>query len=164
MNIEFNNSNYDDNLKSLEDIDKKESLKIKVNQGLEEALYELNSLKEEYSSLKGDDLIEQCKITVMETVTSQFGLGGILLNDKDGGNVTTTHNFKKGITSNEADKSKYDNYSKNNDGSREWEDVRKATGYDNSLPKMRKNDFQNKDKIIDEYTGKRTTQRWSGTS
>lgn len=37
---------------------------------------------------------------------------------------------------------------------KKWQDVRKQTGYDKSLPKKRKTAFQTQKTIIDEYTGK----------
>ena len=47
-----------------------------------------------------------------------------------------------------------DGYQKNNDGSREWNDVRKDIGYDRTLPGKRKEGFKTQDVIIDAYTGR----------
>jgi hypothetical protein len=81
-------------------------------------------------------------------------LASLFVEAKDGGNVTTTHNFKKGIISTDSDQQKFEELKANNDGSRKWEDVRKNTGYDTPLPQKRKDAFKNQEVIIDEYTGK----------
>jgi hypothetical protein len=73
---------------------------------------------------------------------------------KDGGNVTTKYNFEKGVTATDPDNQKYEAYKANNNGSKDWQDVRKSGGYDDPLPAKRKTAFQTQDTIVDAYTGK----------
>ena len=127
---------------------------IDINAGLNEALTQLESFKNEYKSFEVGNLIDLCKNTVIETVVGQFGLASVFLQCQDGGNVTTSHNFEKGVTASSEDAAKYDQFVKNNDGSRKWSDVRKEGGYDKPLPGKRKSAFKTQDVIIDEYTGK----------
>lgn len=140
--------------RELEEMSKPENLLIEINDDLEEALLELQRLSEQLSSKESAKLMELCKNTVIDTITGQFGLAGLFIETKDGGNVTTTHNLKKGTTSSDSDRQKYEQFIANNDGSRKWNDVRKDTGYDSNLPRKRKDSFQNQDVIIDAYTGK----------
>lgn len=140
--------------RELEAVSEPENLRIEINDGLEEALLELQSLREQISENESAKLIELCKNTVIETITGQFGLASLFIEAKDGGNVTTTQNFEKGITSTDSDQRKFEEFKANNDGSRKWDDVRKGTGYDAPLPKKRKNVFKGQEVVVDAYTGK----------
>lgn len=127
---------------------------IDVNENLRSALSELDALKAEYDSAQVGNLVDQCKNMVIETVVGQFGLASVFLQCQDGGNVTTSHNFEKGITATPEDAARYTTYVENTDGSRKWSDVRKEGGYDAPLHDMRKDAFKTQDVIIDEYTGR----------
>ena len=70
------------------------NLYIEINDDLEEALLEMQSLREQISSNESAKLIELCKNTVIDTITGQFGLASLFVEAKDGGNVTTTHNLE----------------------------------------------------------------------
>lgn len=129
-------------------------LKIQIDEELESAIRELEALSDKYSKDDSERLLILCKDTVIETITGQFGLASMFVSARDGGNSTTPQNFKKGITSSESDKERYDKYQSNNDGTKKWEDVRKAAGYDDGFSERRKKDFQSNDVIIDGYTGK----------
>lgn len=150
--INYLNDDFSDIEKELEKISEQELIKIEVNQGLEESLKELELLKNEISQQHTANLLELCKDNVIETITSQFGLASLFIDTKDGGNVTTAHNFEKGIVANDADKQKYDDWQAMKN--KNWDDVRKETGYDKPLPKMRKEAFKTQEVIIDEYTGR----------
>lgn len=141
-------------LSELEGASASESIKIQVNERLEDALKELESLHDKYSEKDTEQLLILCKNTVIESITGQFGIASLFIAAKDGGSSTTPHNFGKGITSADADKQRYEDYKANNDGSRKWRDVRKDVGYDDGFPDRRKKDFQTQDVIIDGYTGK----------
>ncbi len=52
-------------------------------------------------------LIEACQKECLQSVIRPFGLAKVLFEDKDGGNVTTTLNFTKGIVATDADRQKY---------------------------------------------------------
>ncbi|WP_145414958.1 hypothetical protein [Paenibacillus xylanexedens] len=147
-----------DHIEELELVSEPLNLRIEINESLEEALLEMQNLREQLSSSESTKLIELCKDTVIETITGQFGLAGMFIEAKDGGSVTTAHNFEKGINSSVSDQQKYEEFKANNDGSRKWEDVRKDNGYDTPLPQKRKDAFKTKEVIIDAYTGKPLTK------
>ena len=149
------NPNLTDSLAvEVAELDSLENIRIDVDATLENAINELNALQDEYSQESAENLVDLCKANVMSTIVGQFGIASILLEAKDGGSVTTEHNFEKGIVATADDKAKYETYRANNDGSRKWEDVRTEGGYDKTLAAMRKEAFQNQSTIIDEYTGK----------
>jgi 5-methylcytosine-specific restriction endonuclease McrA len=152
--VDFLNGDFSQTVDELNKLSEMDTIQIELNEGLEEALKELDSLHDQFS--KGDSarLLDLCKTTVIETITGQFGLAGMFINSQDGGNVTTAHNFEKGVTATESDQEKYEAYNANNDGSIKWKKVRDKVGYDKPLPKKRKETFNNQDRIIDEYTGK----------
>lgn len=125
---------------------------IQINEKLETALTEIQDLQSQLPAEQNKTLLELCKINAIETVTSQFGLASLFITAKDGGSVTTTHNFEKGITANEKDKQRYQHMEDNKN--KKWGDVRKDDGYEKDFSKRRKQDFQNNDKIYDAYTGK----------
>ena len=158
--INMNNENlFDSNLtatleQEIEEVDKLTTLRMDLDATLENAINELNALQDEYSQESAENLVDLCKANVMSTIVGQFGIASILLEAKDGGSVTTEHNFEKGIVATEDDKAKYETYRANNDGSRKWEDVRTEGGYDKPLASMRKEAFKNQSTITDEYTGK----------
>lgn len=89
--------------KDLDELDKKDLLRIDIDESLEAAINEMNSLKEEFSRTEAGNLIELCKENVMSTIVGQFGIASLLVETKDGGNVTTIHNAKQGIYSNDYD-------------------------------------------------------------
>lgn len=152
--IDYFRKDFDLVERELEVVSAPENLRIEINHGLEEALLEMQNLQEQLSPNESAKLIELCKNTVIETITGQFGLASMFIESKDGGNVTTTHNFKQGITSTDSDQRKHEEFVVNKDGSREWRDVRKNTGYDTPLPKKREDAFNSQEVIIDAYTGK----------
>jgi 5-methylcytosine-specific restriction endonuclease McrA len=93
-----------------------------------------------------DELLNSCQDEILKQIIGPFGLTKAMFNDKDGGNVTTTHNFEKGVVATEADKQKYDAYK----NSQEKFD-RKP--YDKDLPQKRKELFKKDGDITSEYTG-----------
>jgi hypothetical protein len=152
--VDFLNEDFTVAIRELDHISNMDMVKIEINEGLEEALKELDSLHDQFSKEDSANLLVLCKNTVVETITGQFGLAGMFVQTQDGGNVTTKHNFEKGVTATESDKQKYDTYKVNNDGSRDWQDVRKSGGYDDPLSRKRKAAFNSQDVIIDAYTGR----------
>ncbi len=77
----------------------------------------LAEIRGKFDQEKFDYLIISCKETVLDSIIKPFGLAKILFEDKDGGNVTTEHNFKKGITANEEDNKKFQEWKETNIGS-----------------------------------------------
>ncbi len=55
------------------------------------------------------DLLEELHKTVVQSLTTTFGLDFMLLEDKVGGNVDTTHNVRQGIHATQKEKDAYDN-------------------------------------------------------
>jgi len=151
--VDLLNPNYDFHIQDFEELDKLEEVRLDVSSGLEDALTEMESLKSKFSNGESENLLELCKNNIFDTVTSQFGLASLIIDSRDGGSVTTTHNFEQGITANDNDAEKYNDYIENNNGSRKWSDVRKKAGYDDPLPGLRKKAFKENDQIIDSYTG-----------
>ena len=153
--IDYLNDDYSETINELEKLSELELIKIEINEGLEEALKELDSLHDQFSKEDSAKLLDLCKETVIESITGQFGLASLFIESKDGGNVTTSHNFEKGITSTDADQQKYDNFSNvknlHNEG---WKEHRKKSGYDSGNFVKRKSEIQKGSVVIDEYTGR----------
>ena len=55
------------------------------------------------------DLLEELHKTVVQSLTTTFGLDFMLLEDKVGGNVDTTHNVRQGVHATQKEKDAYDN-------------------------------------------------------
>ena len=137
--------------KDIEKLDNLSQLNIEVDETLENAINEINTLESGYSKEQTESLIDLCKDNVMTTIVGQFGLASLFVEAQDGGSVTTSHNFKKGIVSSDKDRKSYENYDKmNHGGFKEKRDL-----YD-----VRKNEIRAADKatgkiaVKDEYTGK----------
>ncbi|MGG7047740.1 MULTISPECIES: hypothetical protein [unclassified Campylobacter] len=153
--IDYLNSDFTMFEQELDEMDKISAIKaheIQINEHLNQALSEFENLKAQLPKEQSATLLELCKDNVINTITSQFGLASLFIDASDGGSVTTAHNFDKGITSNEADAKKYQEFRQNQN--EKWEKVRGKVGYDEPLPQMRKEAFKSQDKIIDAYTGK----------
>ena len=54
-------------------------------------------------------LIDECQKTVLEQIIQPFGLSMAMFDDKDGGDVDTVHNVRKGVYATENEKEKYNN-------------------------------------------------------
>lgn len=52
-----------------------------------------------------DEVFRECNAVVTRSILAAFSLP--IFNDKDGGNVTTIHNFTRGITANDLDKERF---------------------------------------------------------
>lgn len=130
-----------------------EILRLQIDEGLDEALKGLEDLTAKLPKEQNIALFEQCTNNALDAVVGHFGLGAVVLNAKDGGNVTTTHNFEQGITATKEDAMKYNKF-QNNQDSTHWQKIRKEGGYDKPLSKMRKETFKTQEKVYDDYTGK----------
>jgi hypothetical protein len=146
--------NYALILDDLAEVSTSDPIRIQLNEELEIALKELETLHDKFSASDSEQLLVLCKNTVIESITGQFGLASVFVTAKDGGSSTTPHNFDQGITATDGDKQRHETYKANNDGSKKWKEVRKDGGYDRGFPTRRTKDFQTRDVIIDGYTGK----------
>lgn len=95
-----------------------------------------------------EKVIDDLQDVLMNTLMGPFGLSAALLHDVDGGNVTTLHNFEKGVTANDADAALHAGYQKSRTENFD------RTDYEASLPKERKKIFQQEERIVDKYTGR----------
>ncbi len=137
----------------IEKLDKVELLRVEVDNTLAEAIREMDSLKSEYSKQESESLIDLCKQNVIDTIVGQFGIASVLLEAKDGGSVTTTHNFKKGITATEEDAAKYQDLQKVKE---EGLSKERRAAYDKRKDQNRRNlKKSGVEEIEDAYTGKK---------
>ena len=128
--------------KELEELSKKDQLRLEIDQGLNEALMGLEEINAKMPQEQTQKLFEQCANNAIDAVTGHFGFAAAILDSKDGGNVTTLHNFKKSIVSNEEDQKKLTEFKQDYN--------RKDSSYDDEKDKTRKKS----PKIVQsEYTG-----------
>ena len=155
------------NLKSIENefeiLDKNSEFRahqIQLNEHLENALSEFEELKSKLPKEQTITLLELCKDNVLDTITSQFGLASLFIDARDGGSVTTTHNFEKGITSNQSDASKYQEFKKVQElKGEDWQKYR-SQHYDKH--KNYKAMLDNTEQIVvDGYTGKKIPKSYT---
>lgn len=149
----------------LDSISESELLKIEVDNELENAITELNNLKNQYTQTDSATLLELCKKNVTDTITSQFGLASLFMNSQDGGNVTTIHNAKQKIYADkrdEYDRTVYENghyipgkngykgsWSGNSEGKKFSGDGKNSVGSEFTKSQINKDGF-----LIDAYTNK----------
>jgi hypothetical protein len=108
--------------------------------------------KTEMKEKRMQDLLDSCQSQVLQQVIGPFGLTGAMFDDKDGGNVTTTKNFEKGVTATKQDQQRFEQWQDSNNGGYD----RKA--YDAELPAKRKEMFKSDEPIVSQYTGKDLTK------
>lgn len=107
-------------------------------------------IEEINTSSEGDgdwDFVDACKDVIIESLVGPFGLSRTMFVDKDGGNVTTVHNFKIGIVATEEDARRYDAYKQalqNPD----------YDGYRSRMGTERRRIFEENEQLYDAYTGR----------
>lgn len=146
------NKDFSKTEKELNELFDHKSLKIELTDGLQNALDELSNLHSKLPENQTSTLLHLCEASAISAITSQFGLASLIIDARDGGSVTTVHNFEKGITANEADAARYSDMIANRNG--KYLEVRNKVGYDKPLVKRRNEALQNEAIIIDEYTGR----------
>lgn len=155
--VNYLNIDFESTIDEFKNLDKKLELntyQIQINEGLEKALSEFEELKSKLPKEQTATLLELCKDNVLDTITSQFGLASLFIDARDGGSVTTTHNFEKGITSNASDASKYQEFKRVQElKGEDWQKYR-HDNYDkhNNYKAMRNNTDQI---VVDGYTNKK---------
>ncbi len=146
----FINTDYKLLEKELEELSKKDKLRLEVDQGLDEALRDLEIISAKMPQEQTQKLFDQCANNAMDAVVGHFGFAAVILDAKDGGNVTTLHNFKKGIVSNKEDLQILNDFEQGYD--------REASSYDDKKDEIR----EKSPKIVQsEYTGQEM-ERGSG--
>ncbi|MCI5632363.1 hypothetical protein [Helicobacter sp.] len=140
----------------LEVLSQKQTLRMKMDSGLEEALQGLDNLTAKLPKEQGAQLLELCSENVINTVVGRFGLASLIVDARDGGAVTTAHNFKDGTVATEEDKNRYENWQKSKNATgKDWQDRRKKLGYDDTENfKNRKAEAKDGAIVKDDYTGK----------
>lgn len=94
-----------------------------------------------------DELLDSCRDQVLGQIIGPFGLTPAMFEDKDGGNVTTTHNFREGVVANAHDAARHAAWRQNCDSPID----RKL--YDAELHDKRKGMFKAAEPITSAYTG-----------
>ncbi|MDV7341824.1 hypothetical protein RYZ26_19670 [Terasakiella sp. A23] len=67
----------------------------------------LSEIEGQLNSEKIDALIESCQRNCLGAVVRPFGIARVLFEDKDGGNVDTIHNARKGVYATDKEKNTY---------------------------------------------------------
>ncbi|EOJ2288560.1 hypothetical protein [Campylobacter jejuni] len=105
----FINTDYKLLEKELEELSKKDKLRLEIDQGLDEALKDLEIISAKMPQEQTQKLFDQCTNNAMEAIMGHFGFAAVILDAKDGGNVNTTHNVRKGIYASEKERQRYAN-------------------------------------------------------
>lgn len=141
LELDLSNTDFKALDKEIELLSAQDTLRLEIDQGLEQSLAELKDLEAQLPKEQGETLLKLCEERVMDTIISQFGLTYVL-ESKDGGLVTTTHNFKKGIVATDKDKASYEEFQMN------LETHRTKLGYDIQKDEIRDESPQ---KVYSEY-------------
>lgn len=105
----------------------------------------LDDIRAGYEQDKINNMFLDCQNTVLENIIRPFGLGRILFENKDGGNVDTIHNARSGVYATDKEKSAYDN--------REAYDSHHYHSHDDYIAKNRKDSKAFKEgNLQDSYT------------
>ena len=110
--VDYTREDYDVMADELEVLSQKEALRVEIDSGLQKALKELEALQTQLPKEQSAKLFEQCAKNALDAVVGHFGLGAVVLNAKDGGNVNTTHNVRQGIYASEKERLAYENRGK----------------------------------------------------
>ncbi|EAL5543334.1 hypothetical protein DRB15_07100 [Campylobacter coli] len=108
----FINTDYKLLEKELEELSKKDELRLEVDQGLDQTLRDLEIISAKIPQEETQKLFDQCANNAMDAVMGHFGFAAVILDAKDGGNVNTTHNVRNGFYASEKEKQRYANRGK----------------------------------------------------
>ncbi|WP_107947300.1 hypothetical protein [Shewanella baltica] len=109
--------------------------------------------KESLKEQRFNELKISLREQTLQSVIGPFGLTPAMFDDKTGGNVTTLHNFEKGITATNQEKAKFDELVQKSS-----EKKFRRSDYDKYLPAKRKKMFKQEDAPISAYTGNELTR------
>ena len=110
--VDFARTDYEamaDELGQMELCSQKEALRVEIDSSLQAKLKELETLQAQLPKEQSQRLFEQCAQNAIDAVVGHFGLGAVVLNAQDGGNVSTTHNARQGIYASEKERQAYEN-------------------------------------------------------
>lgn len=125
-------------------IEKSDDVLIEIDDQIELLIEEINSAPNEQQH---QDFATACRDVIVDTLMGPFGLTAAMFADRDGGNITTVHNFEKGTYA-PRDGDRYQGYQKAQTERFDRSD------YERDLPKERKKIFQQDSRIEDAYTGR----------
>lgn len=115
---------------------------VEIDDNVAKLIEEINSSP---NNLKQVNFIDDFQKMMIDQLMGPFGLTRAMFEDKDGGAITTIHNFEKGVVATDSDAEKYENWTK---AKQEKFD---STDYKNKLNEVHP-DLQSKDgKYNDEY-------------
>lgn len=154
--IDFLRTDWESMEGELEVLSQEQTLRMKMDSDLEEALQGLEDLTAKLPKEQGAQLLELCSENVINTVVGRFGLASLIVDARDGGAVTTAYNFKDGTVATAEDKARYENWQKSKNATgKDWQDRRKELGYDDTENfKNRKAEAKDGAIVKDDYTGK----------
>lgn len=109
----------------------------------------------EKTNVDTNKLLNEVNTAIKSNVITQFGLSKFYEEGmfKEGGSVTTVHNARKAVFANEEDKLRFNRSYNRKDYEKRYEDDKSA-----NFSEIRKQKFNNEEKIIDIYTGKELTK------
>ena len=106
-----------------------------------------NLRRQQLREQRTHELVDSCKDEVLKQIIGPFGLTPTMFQDKTGGNVTSLHNFNKGVVATKKDQDRYNQFKYN------VENPINRDPYESSFPSKRKEIFQRDEPIISPYTG-----------
>lgn len=104
--------------------------------------------KTELRDKRLQELLNSCQDQILQQIIGPFGLNPAMFDDKEGGNVTTMHNFEQGIVATEEDKAKYGDWKTAKNGGYQ------RKGYDSNRAASGKQASDQDSDPVSAYTGK----------
>lgn len=117
-------------------------LVIEIDDRVELLLKEINSAPPGHAV----DIAQSLRGVVIDSILGPFGLSATMFDDRDGGNITTVHNFEKGVTANDSDAARHEAYVKAQSEAFDRKD------YEAPLPGERKTAFKQAGSVENHYT------------
>lgn len=120
---------------------------VEIDDEVERLIQEINAAP---GGQKNANFADELKGVLIDSVLGPFGLSQEMFEDRDGGHVTTLHNFEQGVTANTEDEARYAAFKSANDNKIERAD------YSDVLPAEREKIFGSDTSgfVEDAYTGR----------
>ena len=116
-----------------------------IDEELFDIAEQIDTYKNSISEATLDKLFEKCENMVMEIIIGPFGLTKDTFNEKNGGYVTTTRNFKEGVVATSADRERYNGFEEKYD---------RKTYENKDFVEQRKSHMASKEPLKDALTGR----------
>jgi hypothetical protein len=112
----------------------------------------LGALSDEHAQVRFNDMIAECKRSIISSIAGPFGVGGLVSAfDKVGGNVDTIHNVRKGVWATDVERENYQAR-----GEYDSTPYHSHDGYKERNAEVSKS--YNEGSAVDSYTGERFVQ------